>query len=469
LTAPRRQLIPSFLRSILSPGVVVLALLSVGAAIALTLHKVEEPEGITFWTFTRNHYLSYLPVVAEWNASHDPAYQPINMRVIHGMALERRVLSAFMSGTPVADMLEFERTMASRAFLGPVEAVGFTDLTDRLREEGLLESINAASFSPWTSRGRIFGLPHDVHPVLLAYRADIIEAAGIDMGTIETWDDFARVLRPLMVDTTGDGRPNRFLINFWANSGHLEPLILQADGRLFDEHERPVIDSDRNAEILARLVGWVAGPERIAVDAREFTAAGNQLRLDGVVLASLMPDWLAGVWQNDLPGLAGKVKLMPLPAWEPGGRRTTVQGGTMLGIPKSTLDFESAWAFAKALYLSPDLATSTFRSNNIITPVRDLWDLPVYAEPTPYFANQPSGLIFISQAPHVPLRPSSPYNPLAVAETTSAFASLVAFAQTQSVFDVPSLIEPAKRFLGVAQQRVENQISRNAFHRAPAP
>ena len=446
----------------------VLALLSLGAAIALLVHKVEEPEGITFWTFTRNHYQSYLPVVADWNANHDPAFQPINMVVIHGTALERRVLSGFMSGTPVADMLEFERTMASRAFLGPVEAVGFTDLTDRLREEGLLDSINPASFSPWTSRGRIFGLPHDVHPVLLAYRADIIEAAGIDMSQIETWDDFARVLRPLMIDTSGDGRPNRFLINFWMNAG-IEPLLLQADGRLFDEHDQPVIDSDRNAEILCRLVSWVAGPDRIAVDAREFTAAGNQLRLDGVVLASLMPDWLAGVWMNDLPGLAGKVKLMPLPAWEPGGRRTTVQGGTMLGIPKSTADFESAWAFAKALYLSADLATSTFRSNHIITPVSDLWDLPIYDEPSSYFSGQPSGRMYIEQAPHVPNRPSSPYNPLAMIEATSAFASLVAHAQDQNVYDVPSFMEAAQHHLGIAQRRIENQISRNAFHRAPSP
>ncbi len=92
-----------------------------------------------------------------------------------------------------------ERRAVARAFAGPIEAVGFVDLTDRLAKDGLLERINTPSFSPWSSRGRVFGLPHDVHPVMLGYRADIVEAAGIDVSKIETWDDFERIMRPLQL------------------------------------------------------------------------------------------------------------------------------------------------------------------------------------------------------------------------------------------------------------------------------
>jgi ABC-type sugar transport system permease subunit len=70
------------------------------------------------------------------------------------------------------------------------------------------------------------------------------------------------------------------------------------------------------------------------------------MRLDGTVLSSFMPDWLTSAWQQDLPQLAGKVKLMPSPAWEKGGRRTTVMGGTMLGISKRMKDVDSAWRYA---------------------------------------------------------------------------------------------------------------------------
>ncbi len=67
----------------------------------------------------------------------------------------------------------------------------------------IFDATNVPSFALWTTRGRIFGIPHDIHPVLLAHRADIIEAAGIDVSDIETWEDFDRILRPFMTDTNG--------------------------------------------------------------------------------------------------------------------------------------------------------------------------------------------------------------------------------------------------------------------------
>ena len=79
---------------------------------------------------------------------------------------------------------------------------------------------------------------------------------------------------------------------------------------------------------------------------------------------------------------------MPLPAWEAGGRRTSVMGGTMLAIPKTTRDVDAAWAFAKELYLSPELAQELFETNHIISPAVALWDEPYYAAKEPYFSDQ---------------------------------------------------------------------------------
>ena len=129
------------------------------------------------WLSAPPHYRMYVPMVQEWNATHSDHY---NLVLLSLPALERRMLSAFTSGTPAADLLEVERKPAARAFMGPLEGVGFVDLTDRLKSEGLLDKLNAPSFTPWTSRGRNFGLPHDVHPVMLGYRADIVEAAGLE-------------------------------------------------------------------------------------------------------------------------------------------------------------------------------------------------------------------------------------------------------------------------------------------------
>ncbi|MEY3773847.1 MAG: hypothetical protein RLZZ129_627 [Verrucomicrobiota bacterium] len=446
----------------LSPGALVILIIAIVAIIIAAVLPRRAAEGIPMWISAEPHFNAYKPFAREWNRRHPD--QPINLVLLHSTAMERRMLSGFMAGTPVADIIEPNIGVAAKAFAGPLESVGFLDLTDHLREEGLLETINGPSFAPYTSRGRIFGLPHDVHPVLLAYRADIVEAAGIDVSQIETWEDYFRVLRPLMVDTTGDGRPNRYLLEAWHTNPHAPSIILlQAGGRLIDENERPALNFPRNAEVLARLITWMAGPDRVCVDIETYSASGHRQRLEGLVIGSLVPDWMAGSWKRENPALGGKLKLMPIPAWEKGGRRTSVAGGTMLGFSRNTEHFETAWAFAKELYLSPVLAEQMFRDTNIITPVTALWDSPIFDQPDPFFSGQPSGRLYIEQAPHVPRRPSSPYVVSGLERFINALAALRRYADRNQIYEEAALRIEAQRLLDEAQVEFERFINRNVF------
>lgn len=91
--------------------------------------------------------------------------------------------------------------------------------------------------------------------MLLCYRADIVEAAGIDVSEIETWDDFERLLIPLTTQATGGGQAQRFLLLFDTNSVYdLALLMLQARGGTFGPDGSLVIASEPNAKVLARVV-----------------------------------------------------------------------------------------------------------------------------------------------------------------------------------------------------------------------
>jgi arabinosaccharide transport system substrate-binding protein len=454
----------------LSLGGWIVLLIAVVSGTVLAFWPNRETEGLQLWTFARNHSQLYQQISEEFNRQARAESRPtVQFTTIDNAALTRRVLSGFWSGTPLADLIEVERNSMTQYVSGPLEHVGFTDLTDRLEQEGLLEKINAPSFGPWTSRGRIFGLPHDVHPVLLCYRADLVEQAGIDMSGIETWDDFAQRMQPLISDLDGDGKPDRYLLNLWyTQMGEIEALLLQAGGGTFDANDESLIASDANVKVIAQCVAWMVGPERIAIDAPNFNPSGNQLRLDGRVVAAIMPDWLAGVWKQDLPQLGGKLKLMPLPAWEPGGRRTSVQGGTMIGIPKATEDFEAAWSIAKYLYTNPQLAEKSFDSSNIISPVKAFWDEPYYKQPDPYFSGQASGSAYIDQAPHVPFRSSNPYHVMAVSRIGDATTALFTEASNGELGNVDALsaekLEPrARELLEAAEARVIKEMSYNVF------
>ncbi len=461
----------------LSLGGWIILLIAVISTITVLVWPIRNVEGIELWTFARNHGELYKELAVDYNIQAEAeGREPLNVLIVDGAALTRRTQSGFWSNTPVADLIEVERGVISNYVSGPVENIGFTDLTDLLEAEGLLDAINAPSFAPWTSRGRIFGLPHDVHPVLLCYRADLVEQAGIDVSQIETWDDFVRLMSPLIDDLDGDGRPDRYLLNLWFSSGDsIEALMLQAGGGTFDPRDQSLVSSDANAMVAAHVVHWTTGPGRIGIDAPNFSASGNQLKLEGRVVAEMMPDWLAGIWQSDLPQLSGKLKLMPLPAWEKGGRRTSVQGGTMLGIPKATDDFDAAWDIAKYLYLSKELAEELFDASNIISPVKTFWDEPFYALPSAYFSGQASGTAYIEQAPDVPFRSSNPFHTMAMTRILEAISTLQDEAASGRIVPVDqltaeALIPRAKTLLLEAEARVAKEMSRNVFLReAEAP
>lgn len=450
----------------LSPGAWVIVGLSILSSVAVLLMPSDRTDAdATLWTFARPHYDIYKPVVSAWNK--EPGAFRVEVHQISRPVMDRRMIGGFLGGVPVAELLEAERSTASLAFAGPLEAVGFLDLTDRIESEGLLDRINPPSFAPWTFEGRIFGLPHDVHPVMLGYRADIVDAAGISLDGVETWEQLFEALRPVMTDENGDGRPDRYILSLWdTNSDMIETMLLQAGGGAFLPDGTLAIDRPVNVRVVSEMVSWMVGPDQVAVDVPEFSPTGNALKRDGYAVCYLMPDWMCNIWRRELPQLAGKVRLMPLPAWEPGGRRTSVWGGAMIGLSRDAENHDELWEFAKRLYLGEELALELYEIGDIITPVREHWQNPVFDEPDPFFGGQAKGRMYIELADEVPIRAASPFFTQARAAMQTAVSRLREHAERTGVYDSASLRPQAERYLREAHAEVARMIDRNAFHRA---
>jgi len=184
--------------------------------------------------------------------------------------------------------------MYPKACLGPLEQIGFLDITDRIYEKGLYEQFNETSFIQQARFGRFFGLPRYSTLVLLAYRSDLVEAAGItdeEIEQIETWEDYFRVMHPLMSDLDGNGRHDRYLLSLGDVSLEvIRMLVLQNDGIIFDESDRAAFANGHNARTLATLTTWVTGPGRVGIDVPLWGSAGHKQRLDGVVIGTMVVD-----------------------------------------------------------------------------------------------------------------------------------------------------------------------------------
>lgn len=445
----------------LSSGVWVIATLLIVSAVFVLVRTPQTKSDLRFWLFSPEHQKMYIPLI---DRHEQTSNSKLDVELMSIPAIQSRMMSGFFGGLPTADLIEIERAVAPQVFMGPTEAIGLHDLTDLLIEEGLLEQLNQPSLAPWSVDGRVFGLPHDVHPVMLAYRADITEAAGIDVTQAQTWDEYFELLRPLMADTDGDGKPDHTPLSFWyTNQDMIETLMLQGDGQLFSQSGTPTIDSQRNAWLLAKMTTWCVGADPVAIFVDEWSAAGHRDKVDGLAIGYIAPDWMCSIWKMHVPGLEGKLKLMPLPAFEPGGRRTSVRGGTMLGIPKTTEQFDRAWEYAKLLYTSPEVARELYREVDIISPVRSLWDDPVYDEPDPFYMNQRKGRMYIELAPQIPLRPSSPYNKQASIDVRDAMGRLAKYAEDNRLYTIEELLPRARELLAGVQRQTERRMARNAF------
>ncbi len=439
----------------LPPLAIAIALIAAGSGVWLAIRPDPKPATHELWTFAEGHAEVYRQQVEQWGIVKD-----LDVTLLSMAALERRMMGGFLSDAPLAGLIEIERRMAARAFTGPVDSIGFVDLTPRLKDEGLLDRINNASFGPWRVGDKIFGLPHDVHPVMLSYRTDICAQFGVDIESIETWDDFEREMRKVMVDVDGDGEIDHYPLTFgFTHRDQLELILLQAGGGLFDAKGNSMLTAEANVRALVRLSGWLVGENPIAVDARWDSPGGQSQLISGRAVCAFVPDWQCLVWKEKMPQLSGKVRLMPLPAWEPGARRTSVWGGTMLGIAREHPDQDSLWALAKRLYLSKESARSLYRGNGIITPMSETWDDPIYDVPDPYFGGQAKGRDYINLASQIPPRHMSVFDTEALDLVSEVLSKLVR-ERRQGTQEEQLLSTRAFELLYQAQTKLQTRMAR---------
>jgi arabinosaccharide transport system substrate-binding protein len=379
-------------------------------------------------TLSAYHYEAYQKAIRDFERSRGIT---VRLQYANATSLQSRLQNAMLAGTEVPDMAELVENSLSFFARGPRRDIGLLDLTERLEKSGLDKRLVASRLSLWSSEGRVYALPHDVHPVMLAYRRDLVENLGIDVTQLDTWDKFVDVGRRVTRDTDGDGTIDQYMIDLsYDGSWSLDALLLQRGAQLFDERGKVAFNSDVTVEVFEWLLRQSFGPHKIAYDPDASGASGQSLlkaMTDGLVLFVWTPDWRSRIFQDDAPHLAGKMGLMPLPAWQPGGRRTTVWGGTGLIISKSTRHPDWAWDLANFLYFDPKEIGARYAGTNIIPVLKDAWGLPELDAPNPYYSNQPIGRMYADLAPSTPSRNLTPLSFVAEQKLYEAYSRCIEY------------------------------------------
>jgi arabinosaccharide transport system substrate-binding protein len=405
----------------LGKPILILGMLAFVGGLTAALRQSAPRAELLLWTFDESHARMYrdarpatqpdapaLPsLIAQFQSTTGISAQ---VDLLSSRAEDIRLISLFMSqshGDDLPDLCEVEINSVGKFLRPPINDIGFMPLNDFLKSSGQYDRILKSRFAPWskidprTGQSIIFGLPNDVHPVTITYRKDLFDEAGLDPEGAKTWPEFQSLCEKLQTYRAAHGHPDSRAIELNRSAtDHLAILLLQRHINIIDSSNKVHFTDPKVANTVAFYAQMVAGDHAIGADAAPAQGLWTRDLADGDVCAVLTPDWRAGDLEHSAPQLAGKVRMMPLPRFDPDDSPTSTWGGTMIGIPKATPHPQEAWKLMEYLYLSADGTRARFAGGSqILPPIPELWADPMFHQPDPYDGGQKVLELYTELAP----------------------------------------------------------------------
>ena len=342
------------------------ALVTLAAGVAILARPATPRADQTVWTFAQTHADALRSPDADGLTPLD-VYErrtgrSVAVRVLGVRAMDLRLTALSRAGDADAlpDVAQLEVGQAAKYLDRTVADVPFRPLD-------VPAGVLASRLATWQRDGITFGLPVDVHPVALAYRADLWAEAGLDPTAAATWPALADLMRRYVAHHGGGGTEVAAL-EFNRNGGdHLVLLLRQRDldPATLDEADPRVIETVEFAAGL--LAEGIARPTARGHGrwAAEFEA--------GDVGMLWLADWRAAYLVAGAPGLAGRVGLMPLPRFEASDAPTATWGGTAMFVPAAVAG-PAAAELASFLAYDPSVLAARRRTTSVLPPLPGAWE-----------------------------------------------------------------------------------------------
>ena len=436
-------------------GKPILAMLAIAfvCGVVIALRPAPMPAELEFWVFADAHAATYRALQGEFERS---VGKSLHVDHVTNLALNMRLTALLMSGdsgqTP-PDAVEIEIASIGRYFRAPADEVGFLPLNERLETSGLreirsvsdsgqrgwnarlvadgliythdgtrwvrnpsrtrpdawIDRIVRSRFAPWSKGGVIFGVPHDVHPLTISYRHDLFSEAGVDLESARTWPEFHEKCLAFQNYWRSRGYRNRHAMELpLAAADNVIVMLLQRHINVVDNFDRIHVADPKVAETIAFYARLVAGDRKIGAESSGGPGVWAGDIIAGNTCAFVTPDWKTNDLRAYAPSMAGKLRMMPLPVFEPSDARTSTWGGTMAGIPRRCKDPDAAWKLIEFMYFSDRGLEMRRAQGNILPPLTEEYAKPGYHQPDPFFGGQKVDELYAELALEIPERYVSP-------------------------------------------------------------
>jgi ABC-type glycerol-3-phosphate transport system substrate-binding protein len=323
----------------------------------------DSPSGeITIWDRSGDLFEVFDAVIDDFNE----VYPDI---VVHHEAVD---IDAKLQNTLIT-----ETDVPDGVFLDDAKVAGFadylwdvTDVLDPYVDDIAPQKVDVSSLD-----GGIYGVPFDLDPGLLFYNATALDAAGVDVDQIATYDDLLAAARQYQAAVPGS-QPIHLEQSAFLGQLQLEMYASQLGTSIADADGELRLDSDEYRQIL----GWLDTVQQEGLGTRaEYLSPSDVGPLeDGRQVFYPWAIWFSFAPEQQLTQTSGDWRAMPLPAWEDGGARSGAMGGSSFVLPKAGENADLAWLFYEFL-MYDEAGYSAVWGPNDVYPNGLATSIPAYA------------------------------------------------------------------------------------------
>ncbi|MEX2415030.1 MAG: extracellular solute-binding protein [Paenibacillaceae bacterium] len=237
----------------------------------------------------------------------------------------------------------------------------------------------------------LLGLPTDIGPLMLAYRKDLFQQAGLPYERNEvsrlllTWDDYIKV-GEVIQKTTGAKLFNNLKIFY-------RIMFSQLEQQYFDKSTGKLIIEQNPQLRKAWEYTMKAAELELSANIESYRPEWGSAMSQGSFAIMPAPAWMTGMIRSNAPDASGKWDLAQLPPQQHGN-----WGGSFLTMPKEGKHPEQAFQLIRYL-TAPEQQLQIFVNNGNFPSTPGIYeDTNISGKIDPYFSNAPVGLMFSEAA-----------------------------------------------------------------------
>jgi ABC-type glycerol-3-phosphate transport system substrate-binding protein len=290
---------------------------------------------------------------------------------------EQGLLRTLESGVGLPDVCVF-----SSGFVGALaQRGGLLPLSEAPFDAAALQNdfVAAAWNGALDEQNKLIGMPLSVYPSTYWYRADMLDAAGVESDPeklkqqIADWPALFAFAKAYTEKQAGSSLLPRAFADVFL------PQVFQQGGGLVEKSKLLIEEKGIQPAEQALLARTQKLDLPVVAD---YGSAWDEAIRNGNIAGLFAPTWFQGYISNIYSNLVGKWRSIPPPG------AAYLGGAQYFGIPTKSTNQEAAWTFVKYCCADVDGQNTFLRTSGDFPALRTAWTDPLYDAPVGFFGGQ---------------------------------------------------------------------------------